>query len=384
MARSHTDNFWQTLPRPIVGLAPMDGVTNAPYRAITARYGPPDVSITEFVPVDGLMHNAVSLLRDFIYDPCERPVVAQVYGNNPDWFYIAAHLVCALGFDGLDINMGCPAKKVEQRGAGAGLIRTPQVAQAIVCAARQGVADWCAGQSPEDAGVPAKVMRAMHALQQQYPHMQVAMRRSIPVSVKTRIGYDAVVVGEWIAALLDVRPAAISVHGRTLKQMYRGAADWDAIAQAADLARGTGTLLLGNGDLSTPDEIAQRVRNTGVDGVLIGRASMGNPWLFAATPAIRQAVQHETALPAWARPGLADIVPVMIEHAETVERYCPHEKAFSQFFRLVKPYLHGFPAATDLRSALYHAPSAATVRQVLTDWCCAAGIPLAPVLSQAA
>lgn len=379
-----SDNFWQHLPRPIVGLAPMDGVTNAPYRYMTARYGPPDVSITEFVPVDGLMHNAVSLLRDFIYDPLERPVVAQVYGNNPQWFYTVAHLVGELGFDGIDINMGCPAKKVEQRGAGAGLIRTPDVAQAIVRATKQGVRDWVNGQTPESAGLPCKVIAAVSTLQTQYPHMRAAARRSLPVSVKTRIGYDTIVVGEWIATLLEVQPAVISVHGRTLKQMYRGEADWNAIAQAANLARGTGTLLLGNGDLATPAHMVQRIRETGVAGVLVGRASMGNPRLFARDTAIRHAVQHGTALPAWGPPSFTEMARVMIEHAETVERYFPHEKAFSQFFRLVKPYLHGFPDATDLRAQLYHAPSAAAVRQVLIEWCRAAGVLMAPALLQAA
>jgi tRNA-dihydrouridine synthase len=111
----------------------------------------------------------------------------------------------------------------------------------------------------------------------------------LPVSVKTRLGYDDVVIDSWIDALLDTEPAAISIHGRTLAQRYRGEADWDAIARAAERVRRTRTLVLGNGDLRSPADAVRRIRQTGVHGALIGRAAMGNPWIFRAADAMRAA-----------------------------------------------------------------------------------------------
>ena len=135
-----TTNFWQDLPRPIVGLAPMDGVTDAACRFIMATLGHPAVIVSEFTAVDGLNAGAERLLDDFYYHPIERPVVAQVFGAIPENFVQAAAIAAALGFDGLDINMGCPVKNVAERGAGAALIRHPERALAIIAAAREGIA----------------------------------------------------------------------------------------------------------------------------------------------------------------------------------------------------------------------------------------------------
>src|SRR5574337_936652 len=104
--------FWHTIPKPIIGLSPMDGITDASFRYITAKYGGADVSITEFVSVETAFHAPQSLLTDFTYSELERPVVAQVYGHTPEKFYTVAHIACELGFDGIDINMGCPARRV--------------------------------------------------------------------------------------------------------------------------------------------------------------------------------------------------------------------------------------------------------------------------------
>jgi len=135
-------SFWSALPRPIIGLSPMDGVTDASFRAIVARQGKPDVTFTEFTHVHDICRGPEVCLETLVYSEIERPMVAQLYGNNPDLFYQAAHAVCELGFDGLDINMGCPSKSVASSGSGAGLIRTPELARAIVQAARQGITDW--------------------------------------------------------------------------------------------------------------------------------------------------------------------------------------------------------------------------------------------------
>src|SRR4026208_1453351 len=149
---------WTGLPTPVIGLSPMDGVTASVFRLMTARQGKPDVIFTEFTHVHDVCRGPEFLLDSLIYHEAERPVVAQLYGKEPDLFYQAAHAVCELGFDGLDINMGCPSRSVASSGSGAGLIRTPDVAQAIMQAARQGIADWAAGQTLEGAGLkPGRV-----------------------------------------------------------------------------------------------------------------------------------------------------------------------------------------------------------------------------------
>src|ERR1700675_3119001 len=121
-----TSSFWNNIPQPIVGLAPMDGVTDASFRYITARHGRPDLSFTEFTPIERIVSGHDSELTDLRYSEIERPVIAQVFGTNPEAFYRTAHLICELGFDGIDINMGCPSKNIAKTGAGAGLIRTPE------------------------------------------------------------------------------------------------------------------------------------------------------------------------------------------------------------------------------------------------------------------
>jgi tRNA-dihydrouridine synthase len=125
-------NFWQQIPRPIIGLSPMDGVTDASFRYITAKHGKPDVTLTEFVNIQSAMFAPDILLKDFTYSEIERPIAAQIYGKSPELFYKVAHIVGELGFDGLDINMGCPAKKVAAAGCGAALIRTPDLAREIM------------------------------------------------------------------------------------------------------------------------------------------------------------------------------------------------------------------------------------------------------------
>ena len=286
-------SFWNRIEKPIIGLSPMDGVTDSSFRFITAKYGRPDVLFTEFTNVEGICLSPRVLLDDLIYHDLERPVVAQVYGYSPESFYKVAHIVCELGFDGLDINMGCPAKNVASRGCGAALILDPPRAKAILQATRQGVEDWAAGRSLSDIQFESfLVERVVQMNLKRTGSERPSIRREIPVSVKTRIGYDKNVIEQWIPSLLEEKPAAISIHGRTLKQMYRGEADWGAISQAVHLARGTGTLILGNGDLASMDDVLRRVRETKVDGALIGRAALGAPWIFRNKVNVKNALRN--------------------------------------------------------------------------------------------
>ncbi|MCY4442421.1 MAG: tRNA-dihydrouridine synthase family protein, partial [Deltaproteobacteria bacterium] len=271
-------HFWDLIEKPIIGLSPMDGVTDASFRRVAARYGRPDLCMTEFTSVEAICCGAEGFVRDLSYGDYERPVLAQIYGRTTESFYQVAHIVCELGFDGLDINMGCPAKNVANKGCGAGLIRTPELAVSIIRAARRGLEDWAAGQRLEDVGLAPEVVERVRHMNRGRARPEA--RQLIPLSVKTRVGYDKVEVDEWIPVLLGERPAALSLHGRTLKQMYRGLADWDAIHRAVELARDLPTLVLGNGDLKSMSDAVERVRQTGVDGVLLGRGAMGNPWVF--------------------------------------------------------------------------------------------------------
>ena len=271
---SNQTNFWRSISGPIIGLSPMDGVTDASFRYITAKYGEPDVTFTEFVNIQAAFHAAHTLIKDLTYCEIERPVVAQIYGRSPDMFYRVSHIVCELGFDGLDVNMGCPAKKVAASGCGAALIREPELARTIIRAAKRGIKDWCAGQTLGDIQLEPELIEKIRVANWLRTKMDGPSERlPIPVSVKTRLGYDRIVVEDWMATLLEENPAAISLHGRTLQQGYKGNADWEAIGRAVEVGKGSETLILGNGDLQDMTQVQRRVRETQVEGVLLGRVA---------------------------------------------------------------------------------------------------------------
>jgi tRNA-dihydrouridine synthase len=361
-------SFWKSLARPVIGMAPMDGVTDATFRHTVTMQGKPDVSFTEFTHVHDVCRGPEFLLDSLIYHEAERPIVAQLYGKDPDLFYQAAHAVCELGFDGLDINMGCPSRSVASSGSGAGLIRTPDVAQAIMRATRQGIADWAAGQTLEGANLKPGRVAAIHRMNEQRLNARPLIRRTIPLSVKTRLGYDTVVVEGWIEQLLREQPAVISLHGRTLQQMYRGEADWTAIARASEIVQGSGTLLFGNGDIHSYYDVVRRVRDTGVDGVLVGRAALGAPWFFQQKDRARLALQQgveEVSEPLM--PSLEARFEMLLDHARRFEAACGQ----GQFRRMRKHlgwYCKGFPHAASLRANMFRVSSVADLEQVLDDF----------------
>jgi tRNA-dihydrouridine synthase B len=322
----------------------MDGVTDAVARRLAVRYGRTDLTITEFVAVEGLTHGAVALLEDLRYDGKARPVVAQLYGVETAAFREAAAIACALGFDGIDVNMGCPAASVARRGAGAALIQTPDRAREIVRAVRAGIADWANGGTLDELVSHNKVRRAVRARAEP---LGDATRRTIPVSVKTRIGFDEVVVERWVNDLAAEEPVAITFHGRTLKQLYSGSANWDAIGRAADAIRGSGILVMGNGDLPDRGAALERADQFGLDGALIGRAAIGNPWALAGE-VVDTAARLRTA----------------IEHAEAYEQFFP-TRPFAAARKHLHGYCRGFEGAGEARKALMLAPNAAACRQVL-------------------
>jgi tRNA-dihydrouridine synthase len=235
-------------------------------------------------------------------------------------------------------------------------------------AARQGITDWAAGQTLEGSGLKPGRVAAIRRMNERRQDTRPLIRQRIPLSVKTRLGYDVVVVDRWIEQLLLEQPAVISLHGRTLQQMYRGEADWNAIARAAEIVRGSGTLLFGNGDVHSYHDIVRRVRDTGVDGVLVGRAALGAPWFFRQKEEARLVLQqYRPEGPEPRVPPLDDRFEMLLDHARRFEAACGQ----GQFRRMRKHlgwYCKGFPHAASLRAEMFRVSSVADLEQVLADF----------------
>jgi tRNA-dihydrouridine synthase len=283
-------------------------------------------------------------------------------------FYRVSHIVCELGFDGLDINMGCPAKKVAAAGCGAALIREPQLARTIIRAAKLGIQDWCAGQTLRDIQVEPELIEKIRMANWLRTGANVPLERlPIPVSVKTRLGYDRIVVEDWVSTLLDENPAAISLHGRTLQQGYGGNADWGAIARAVKVARESETLILGNGDLQDLTQVRRRVCETHVDGVLLGRVAQGNPWIFRAKQDVKRALAENRESSIATPPvSLEERFRVILDHSTH------HQQAAGESFVGIRKHLtwycRGFRGAAEMRSQMVRVKTAADVKQCLLNF----------------
>ncbi len=363
-------SIWKTLPLPIIGLSPMDGVTDSAFRHIVATHGHPDIVFTEFTSVGEICHSRKGGWGAFQYSQQERPILAQLYGKDPDLFYQAAHIVCEMGFDGLDINMGCPSKNVASSGSGAALIRTPELALHIMEATQKGIQDWAAGQTLRNCKIRPIVIEKVRDMNAEQGHQPPSLseRKAIPLSVKTRLGYDRIVIEEWSECLLQGQPEAISIHGRTLEQMYRGQADWEAIGLAAERMTGKGIVVLGNGDVSSLQEALDRITTYGVDGVLIGRAALGNPWIFRQIAALREAWQSETTFSPKAEGlDLPTRFRMVLEHAAYFEAHNPKER-FPRMRKHLGWYCSGFPHAAAMRNHMVRTSSTEDVAKVLRDY----------------
>ncbi len=355
-------NLWQQLRaqrQPIVGLSPMDGVSDFPFREISKKYGQMDVVFSEFANVEGICHSRnPHILRHFDFAATQRPFIAQIYGKTPDYFRQSAILLCELGVDGIDINMGCPAKTVAANGSGAALIDNPELAQQIVVAVQQGIREWQGGATLNDCSnlYPA-MQRALYQQRARF-NLPEPTRRALPVSVKTRIGTQFEKIAEWLPHLLELGIDALTLHGRTLKQSYSGFADWEVIGRAAALVKAESpqTIFLGNGDVHDYEQAAAKHRDYGVDGVLIGRASFGNPFVFLPAAARQQAqAQH-------------NIFAIALEHARLYEATYMQGEQPSLFFPMRKHlawYTKGIPQAATIRSELVRCHNAEQVAAVL-------------------
>ncbi|MEK7068494.1 MAG: tRNA-dihydrouridine synthase [Patescibacteria group bacterium] len=320
--------FWATLPRPFFALAPLANVTDAAFRRIIAKYSKPagpQVMYTEFVSADGLMlakeEGRAKLMRDLVFSESERPIVAQFFTANPRHMEAAAALAQELGFDGVDINMGCPDRSIEKQGAGAKLILNPELAQELIAGAMRG--------APK-----------------------------LPVSVKTRLGYHKDILDEWLPKLLAARPAAIGIHARTRKEMSKVPAHWERIRRAVEIRdelQGAppagGTLIIGNGDVQDMDDARAKAAETGADGIMLGRAIFGRPWLFAET-----------------EKNMEERLRICVEHTKLFEELLGDVKSFAIMKKHFKAYMEGFAGAKELRMELMEAENAAQVERVVSHW----------------
>ena len=342
-------SFWEALPRPFIALAPMDGVTDAPFRHAVARQGGSAFFVTEFTNVEGLSRGAASMLEAFLFSEAERPVIGQLYGTEIPSFRHSAMMLAELGFDGVDINMGCPAKKVANRGAGAGLIQTPELAKSIILEVKNVLEQWANGKTMEEEGVRPKMAAAVRRQRAEQGRGEPP-RRVLPVSAKTRLGIGEIVVEDWVGALAAAKPVALALHGRTLKQMYTGRADWDAIARGARILRQEGIVAIGNGDIQSRAQAKQYAKQYGLDGILIGRGAMGHPSIFASDQPQAPAQRASQA----------------IAHADLWEQTFP-QKPFFPMRRHLLSYCQGFPGSKALRVRLCQANSAADVRAAFAE-----------------
>jgi len=312
--------FWEQLNKPFFSLAPMYDVTDAAFRRIISKYSNPDVIFTEFVSVDGLVHpqGREKLMQHLWFDKNEHPIVAQVFGVNPVNFEKVARLCRELGFDGIDINMGCPEKNIVKQGTGSALINEPTLARDIIAATKEGAGD-------------------------------------MPVSVKTRIGFNEEIIDEWLPNILESEVAHLTVHLRTRKEMSKVSAHWDLMGRIVELRDNIqkDTLISGNGDVVTIAQGKELAQKTGCDGIMIGRGVFGNPWLFS------DEVQ---------KISIEEKLRVLVEHTQLYGELFTGVKNFAIMKKHYKAYANGFENASTLRAQLMDADNAREVADIVDNF----------------
>lgn len=283
-------SFWTSLAKPTIGLSPMDGVTDPAFRMLVDTIGKPGILYTEFVSAEGIARGVTAILDTFVTHDTATPLVGQLFAGDPESVYTASVVLAELGMDGIDINMGCPNKHITKKGGGAALILDPARAVSLIAAAKRASSDWANGRTAQDVGMPEPVLAFIRA------HGRVRPRRLLPVSVKTRIGYNRFATDTWIPTLIDAGVSAIALHGRLYTKGHAGPVAWDEIGNAASMASAAGVRLLGNGGIASFTEATSTAATYCPDGVLIGQASFGNPWVFSgATPTMEERLSVASA-----------------------------------------------------------------------------------------
>lgn len=309
---------WQQLKKPFFVLAPMDGVTDSVFRNLIASIAKPDVFVTEFTNVEGLFSKGrAKVERRLFFTDSERPLIAQIWGLNPELFYKAAVLLKNRGFDGIDINMGCPQRDVTSRGACAALINNKSLAKEIIQATKEGA-------------------------------------HNLPVSVKTRIGYHSIQTEEWIGFLLEQDIDAVTVHGRTVKEMSKVPVHWDEIGKVISLKdeMNKNTIIIGNGDIKNRQEALEKSGQYGVDGIMIGRGIFENPWIFKKDFNPSMVNKKER-------------INVLIKHLDIYDAEKNERLPFQTLKKYFKIYIRDFESANELRTELMETTSLKEVRDII-------------------
>jgi tRNA-dihydrouridine synthase B len=309
------------IDRPVI-LAPMEDVTDRAFRQLCKRHGA-DIVYTEFISAEALRRGAEKSIRKLAVADHERPVAVQIFGSTVESMVEAAAIAETYEPDYLDINFGCPVKKVAGRGAGAALLKEPEKLSEIASA----------------------VVRAV----------------SLPVTAKTRIGWDhdSINITEIVRRLEDAGIQAVAVHGRTRSDMYKGTADWGRIAEA----KAACTIpLIANGDVWNADDAVAMFARTGADGIMIGRGSIGNPFIFAqATSLVRQGVR----LP---MPTYRERIRVAVDHMHLSVQYKGEKYGILEMRRHYSTYLKGLPGVSRVRNLLVRELDPAIIVELLESF----------------
>ena len=321
----------------------MANVTDYAFRSMIAAYGKPDVMWNEFVSADGLdSPGREKLLVDLKFSEKERPIIAQLFTGHPEAMKKASALCAELGFDGIDINMGCPDRAVEKQGGGAAHIKEPKIALQVLEAAREG---W-------------KQARLKKGNKEKWKDSEKDADM-IPVSIKTRIGYNKIDFS-WLRLLLEQRLPALTVHLRTRKEMSDVPAHWELMPEIiqlrdevqADMSINERTLLIGNGDVATMLDAREKCKKYGCEGVMIGRGIFGTPWLFSGTT---------TKTP-------EERLKIMLEHTKIFEKTFKGIKNFAVMKKHFKAYVSGWDGAKELRVKLMETTNYKEVKKVVEGY----------------
>jgi len=296
-----------------VYLAPMEDVTDIPFRKLCKKFGA-DIMITEFVSSDALIRNVKKTMDKMTVLDYERPIGVQIYGHDYDTMVEAAKIVESVNPDFIDLNFGCPVKKIVRRGAGSAMLKTPELLVKIA----KGVADAV----------------------------------KVPVTVKTRIGWDknSVNIVEVVKMLQDTGIKVITVHARTREQMYSGQADWSIISKVTAIP-GLHTYIVGNGDIDSAESAAERFEKFGVDGIMIGRAAIGAPWIFKN---VKEYLIKGNLLP---EPTTAEKVSIAIEHLNENVNFYGERVGVLLMRRHYAKYFKGLDNFRDTKIKLLTSPS---------------------------
>lgn len=311
-------NFWQQLPKPFFALAPMEDVTDTVFREVVAVMADPEylqVLYTEFASVDGLNHpvGKINVAHRLLVSESERALlkqknirlVVQIWGKNPELFYkIAREITAEYDCDGIDVNMGCPVKKVVKNGCCSALIDQPDLAKEIILATKE----------------------ATH----------------LPVSVKTRTGIRSHETERWMATVMETKPAAVILHGRTQKQQSDGLADWNEIAKGVQVRNELSpeTIFVGNGDVTSVSQGIELTGKHGLDGIMVGRGIFHNPWFFSPNHLL---------------PGKREKLAALLFHTQLFDKTWGKEKRINVMKRFFKIYTNDFADASKLRVQLMDA-----------------------------